>query len=401
MNKITIKLSLIFILTVMFFGSGASAEAVSIARDNSKVLQDLPKDEKKAMAQLAEFAQSYSSAQQWQARAKRIRVGMLRQMELWPLPEKTPLKPISHSKRQYDGYTVENVAFESYPGLFVTGNLYRPTEGEGPFAGILCPHGHWREDNADGYGRFRPNMQKRCATLARMGAVVFAYDMVGWGDWKNAGWEHNLPKTIKLQTFNSMRAIDFLLSLKIVDPQRIGVTGASGGGTQSFLLTALDERVAVSVPVCMVSARFGGGCVCESGMSVRAGENHQTNNADIAAMAAPRPMLLISNGDDWTQYNPYIEYPYIRNVYKLFGAEDKVQNLHLANEKHDYKISKRLGAYKFMAKHLGLDLTKVTGKDGKIDESFVVLQKVEDLFVFNHDHRRPAHAIKANEYQDF
>jgi len=350
--------------------------------------------EEAAKKQLAKFARSYSNFAEWKERAKGIREGILRGMELLPLPKRCSLNPIIHSKRKYDGYTVENVAFESLPGVFVTGSLYRPLKGKGPFAAILCPHGHWGSSND--YGRFRPNMQKRCATLARMGAVVFAYDMVGWGDWKNGGWQHSRPKVLKLQTWNSIRAVDFLVSLKDVDTKRIAITGASGGGTQTFLLTALDERIAVSVPTVMVSAHFFGGCNCESGMPIHKSHTHETNNTDIAALAAPRPQLLISNGKDWTKNTPDVEFPYIRNVYKLFGAENKIENVHLPEEGHDYGLSKRLGAYKFLAKHLGLSLDKVTKPDGTIDESFVVIEKKEALYVFNSQHPRPAHAVSGD-----
>jgi len=350
--------------------------------------------EEAAKEQLAGFARSYSNLAEWKTRAKRIREGILRGAELLPMPKKCALNPIIYSKREYDGYTVENVAFESLPGVFVTGSCYRPRKGKGPFPAVLCPHGHF--GSANNYGRFRPNMQRRCATLSRMGAVVFAYDMVGWGDWKKAGWQHRRPKVLKLQLWNSIRAIDFLTSLKDVDPKRIGVTGASGGGTQSFLLTAVDDRIAVSVPTVMVSAHFFGGCNCESGMPIHKSDIHETNNADIAALAAPRPQLLISDGKDWTKNTPNVEFPYIRNVYRLYGAESRIENLHLPDEGHDYGRSKRLGAYKFLARHLGVSLDKVTKPDGSIDESFVVIEKQDDMYVFGPEHLRPTRAVNGD-----
>jgi len=375
---------------VVFVFSAVSAQGAE--EKKPQLCQGNYQNEEQAKQQLAKFAQSYSNLEQWKARAAKIREGILRGTELWPLPAKCDLKPIIHSKREYDGYTVENAAFESLPGVFVTGNLYRPRNAKGPFAAVLCPHGHFSKPGD--YGRFRPDMQKRCATFAKMGAIVFSYDMVGYGDWKNAGWEHNTPKALKLQLWNSIRAIDFLTSLKDVDPKRIAVTGASGGGTQSFLITAVDDRIAVSIPVVMVASHFFGGCNCESGMPIHKSDMHETNNTDIAALAAPRPQLLISDGQDWTKNTPDVEYPYIRNVYRLFGAQDNVEYLHLANEEHDYGFSKRLGAYKFLAKHLGMSLDKVSKPDGSIDESFVTIEKQDDLYVFNAAHPRPAYAVR-------
>jgi uncharacterized protein len=347
--------------------------------------------EEQAKEQLARFAATYSTQAQWEQRARQIREAILRGAGLVPLPKKTPLNPILHSKRVYDGYSVENVAFESLPGVFVTGNLYRPTRDAGPFAAVLCPHGHW--GRPEDYGRFRADMQKRCATFARMGAVVFAFDMVGYGDWANAGWEHNRPDSLKLQLWNTIRAVDFLVSMKEVDPKRIAITGASGGGTQSFLLAAVDDRVAVSIPVVMVSAHFFGGCVCESGLPIHKHKGHETNNAEIAALAAPRPVMLISCGKDWTKSTPEVEYPYLRNVYGLFGAADKVEFLHLPQEGHDYGRSKRIGAYKFLSKHLGLCLASVIDDSGSINEDFVVIEPKDRLYVFNESYPRPAHAV--------
>jgi uncharacterized protein len=336
------------------------------------------------------FAQTYHDKQTWEMRAEQIRRGILEGAELTHLPAKQPLRVIRNGKKTRNGYTVENIAFESLPGFFVTGNLYLPAKQPASAAGILCTHGHG--NNPD--GRFHEQMQKRCATLARMGAVVFAYDMIGYGDSQQCS--HKIPKALKLQTWNGMRALDFLLSLPGVDSTRIGMTGESGGGTQTFVLTALDNRIKVSVPTVMVSAHFFGGCVCESGMPIHKRQAHQTSNVEIAALAAPRPMLLLSDGKDWTKNVPQVEFPYIQNIYRYYGAEQNVQNVHLAEEGHDYGPSKRQAAYQFLAKHLRLDIGRAS-KDGKVDETNSEVVRQEELVVFNNQYPRPKHAVVGDE----
>ena len=340
---------------------------------------------------------SYPILQAWEARKAELRKCFLEQLRLSPLPKKTLLNPIFTPKRVFEGYTVENVAIETLPGVFLSGSLYRPAKGKGPFAAVLCPHGHFGDTDMNLYGRYRPDQQYRCATLARMGAVVFSYDMFAWGE-SLLQFDKEVHKTglaMTMQTLNSMRVIDFLTSLPYVDKTRIGVTAASGGGTQSFLLTALDDRVTVSVPVVMVSSSFFGGCGCESGMPIHSCTDLGTNNAEIAAMASPRPMLVVSDGSDWTQNVPVIEFPYLQRVYALYGKQDNVENVHLANDQHDYGFTKRAPMYEFMAKHLGLNISTVKDKSGKVDESKVTIEKYESMLAFGKDGKLPANAIKS------
>lgn len=355
--------------------------------------------EEEAVEQLKRFAASYKNKAEWEKRRETIKKGIITGAELDLIPKEfrtNNFNPIIHSKRILDGYTVENIAIETIPGYYVTGNLYKPARLKDKNPAILCPHGHFNKP--ENYGRFREGMQLRCASFARMGAFVFTYDMNGYGESNQCLHKH--PRAVQIQTYNSMRIVDYLLTLDEVDAERIAVTGASGGGTQTFLLTAVDDRITVSVPVVQVSAHFFGGCVCESGMPVHKSTYHETNNVEIAALAAPRPMLIISDGDDWTKNTPDVEFPYIKNVYRLYGAEDKTENVHLSNEKHDYGISKRKGAYIFLAKHLGLDITKIINKYGEIDEGFVTIMPNEELKVFNRQVERPHNAVMGDDNID-
>ena len=187
---------------------------------------------------MKEFTQNWHDKDSWKMRTSTIRQVLIEGMQLTKMPKlANTFKPIIRNSKKMDGYIVENIAIESFPGFYITGNLYRPLELSGPHAGILCPHGHWEN------GRMRGDMQIRCAALARMGAVVFAYDMVGYGESQQVS--HHIPIALTLQTFNSQSVLSYLQSREDVDPIRIGITGASGGGTQTFILTAIDDRVTV------------------------------------------------------------------------------------------------------------------------------------------------------------
>ncbi len=336
-------------------------------------------------------SEKFQSLSDWKIKAAGIKSQILKGMDLEKIPTRPNSKPIIHGKMQMDGYTIEKVFIETLPGFYMTGNLYRPTLKMESYAGILCPHGHGLNPS----GRFMEQTQKRCGTLARMGAVVFVWDIIGQGDSQQC--EHTMAKALKLQTINSIRALDFLESLPNVDKNRIAMTGESGGGTQTFILTALDQRVKVAVPAVMVSSYFFGGCVCESGMPIHKQGDFQTNNVQIAALTAPRPMLLISDGGDWTKNTPAVEYPYIKSIYNLYGASENVKNVHLPNEEHDYGPNKRIAMYEFLALQLDLDITSVTDSEGEIDESQVPVLTEKQLSVFDEKHPLPKNAVKGNE----
>ncbi len=350
-------------------------------------------------AMLEAALQRFPDRAAWDAYGRHVRTRMQDALGLSPWPKRTPLNPIVHSRRTYDGYSVENVMFESVPGYFVTGNLYRPLNARPPYAAILSPHGHYpriqKMDDYENHARFWPGMQARCATLARMGAVVFAIDMFGYGDSMQLVGQaaHRHPFALTLQTWNAMRAVDFLLSLDGVDPKRIGVSGESGGGTQTFLLSALDPRIALSAPVVMVSSYFFGGCQCESGLPIHRSSDHFVNNAMIAALFAPKPLLVVSDGADWTQHVPKIEFPFLQKIYGYYGAETQVANVHLPDEKHDYGPSKRAALYRFAAEKFGLNLSAAQSTDGAIDESRVTTEKPAQLRVFTAKYPIPHHAL--------
>ena len=322
---------------------------------------------------LAEARRTWSDSASWKARSGRIRRHLARTLRLDPFPAAGEVGFETTGRRELDGYAVSNVRFETMPGLFVHANVYEPAASEGPRPLVLRSHGHFRGTDTDPEGRFQGDVQRLAGLLARGGAVVITWDMMGWGESHQA--THRRPETTALQTFNSMRILDAALEHLDVDPGRVAMTGSSGGGTQTFLATALDPRIHVCAPVVMVSAHFFGGCDCESGLPIHAvpedaqGPRLRTSNVEFAALAAPRPQLLVSVGGDWTRNTPEVEYPYVRDVYRALGAPGAVGNAHFADEQHDYGPSKRRAVVAFLADALGLDGAAMLGPDGLLLES--------------------------------
>ncbi len=313
MHRITVFLLLLF------------ATNTSVAQSSDEMRGDVRNGPPRTLNSYFPY-QPPKSVSEHTIRTRDLQLHMKVALGLWPVPTKTPLNAVIHGKMDLGQYTIQKVSFESFPGFFVTGNLYQPKDIDGRrVPGVLCPHGHHTDGRfrsasdkeidaqiASGAEKFGANarspLQVRCAHLAKMGCVVFHYDMLGYADSQQIGYqvahgfskqrpemnspsawglfspqaESHLQSVMGLQTWNSIRALDFLTSLPQVDPSRIGVTGASGGGTQTFILCAIDSRPSVAFPAVMVSTAMQGGCTCENCSYLRIG----FGNVDFAAAFA-------------------------------------------------------------------------------------------------------------------
>ncbi|MDH7568699.1 MAG: acetylxylan esterase, partial [Armatimonadota bacterium] len=294
----------------------------------------------------------YETLDAWQARAAELRAHVLASTGLLPMPVRAPLNPRVWGTIEGDGYFVDKVTLETLPGFYLGGNLYRPKGKRGPFPGIANPHGHWRNGRLE--HQELGSIPARCITFARMGCVAFAYDMVGRTDTDQVPHDYGGPRealwgisVAGLQLWNSIRVLDYLQSLPDVDPERLGCTGASGGGTQTFLLCAVDERVKVAAPVNMVSAHMQGGCLCENPPNLRI----DATNVEIAALMAPRPLLLVAATGDWTKNTLTEEFPFIQSIYRLMGAEERV-GAQRFDAPHNYNRASREAVYVWFAQWL-------------------------------------------------
>ena len=295
---------------------------------------------------------TYATLDAWKVRRAHLQQQVLSAAGLLPLPERSDLKPAVFGRLARQGYTIEKVLIQTLPGYYLGGNLYRPLGLPGKHPGILSPHGHWA------YGRLEhqaaASVPARAINLARQGYVVFSYDMVGYNDTIQTPHVFGGPREqlwgfgpLGLQLWNSIRALDFLASLPDVDAARLGATGASGGATQAFLLTAVDDRIKTAVPVNMISAIMQGGSPCENAPGLR----FDTFNVELGAMMAPRPMLMVSASGDWTRNNLREEVPAVKKIYALYDAAAQLEAVQI-DAGHNYNLASRNAMYPFFAKHL-------------------------------------------------
>ena len=309
----------------------------------------------------------YSDKSAWEARKDTLKKEVRMRLEIDKLLPLCSNEPPKYSKiRKFDGYTVQNFRLKTVNGHTVCGSIYSPiTKGKHPL--IICPNGHFAN------GRYGEVQQLRLGTLARMGAICVDYDLWGWGQSADeVGKEaHQTAEAHIMQAINGIRILDWMICRKDVDTKRIGVNGGSGGGTQTVLLTVLDDRYTACNPVVSMSSWFDGGCPCESGMPIQL-SGGGTCNAELAAMFAPRPMMIVSDGGDWTSTTPELEYPYLQKIYNFYDAKQNISNIHLPNERHDFGPNKRNAVYKFFIDTFGLDASK-------LDENKITIEDEEAL----------------------
>ena len=314
----------------------------------------------------------YSNEQQWEQRRALLRQDVRRLLAIDAFLDScvpSP-RPLLSAVRRHDGYTTQNICLELTPGQHVFGTIYSPDNRRDPrfrsgFPLIICPDGHWPS-------RYRADEQQRLATLARMGAICVDFDLYGYGQSAAEVGDHHTPRAHVFQAACGLRLLDYMLSTRTdIDTTRVAACGGSGGGTHTVLLSLLDSRITASAPVVHVASHFDGGCPCESGMPVQLAGGG-TCEAELAAVIAPRPLLLVSDGGDWTSTTPQLEYPFLQRIYGFYGAGERVRNVHLPDEGHDFGPNKRQAVYQFFIDIFQLD-------PSQLDESRVTILPEEQL----------------------
>jgi hypothetical protein len=343
-----------------------------------------PEDGKKFLTYLNTL---YKDQTQWETRKTCLQKEVREKLGIDSiLLKRVKSKPILSKVRNFDGYSVQNFAIETLPGLYVNGSIYNPLS-KGKHALILCPNGHWAD------GRYNKDEQTRFGTLARMGAACVSYDLFGWGEseLQVTAIAHRISAAEIIQLMNGLTILDYMMTRKDIDTKRVAANGGSGGGTQVVQLSLLDNRFTAACPTVNLASHFDGGCPCESGIPVSLACGG-TNNAELMATFAPKPVCVISDGKDWTASVPELEYPYLQRIYGFYNAEKNVSNVHLPTEGHDFGVNKRKAVYDFFISTFSLDRSK-------LDESKVTIEAKEAMYSFGaKGEKMPANAIR--EFKD-
>lgn len=280
------------------------------------------------------------SSKDWETKKPEYRRQLFEMLSLDPLPKRTPLNAKITGHTEHEEFVVENLHFQSRPGLYVTGNFYRPKNIAGkklPAILYVCGHGRVKKDGVS-YGN-KTHYQHHGAWFARNGFVCLTIDTLQLGEIEgihhgtyNHGmwwWNSRGYTSAGVEAWNCIRALDYLQSRDEVDGDRIGVTGRSGGGAYSWWIAALDERIKVAVPVAgitsltnhVVDGTVEGHCDCMFTVNT-----YRWDYAQVAALVAPRP-LLISNSDKDRIFplDGVVEvYTKVRRLYEMYGALDKL-----------------------------------------------------------------------------
>ncbi len=242
--------------------------------------------------ELSEGRFSYNMRSEWLRQRAEVRSRLIQALGGFP-EERCPLNAQITGRIERDGYVIEKLLYQSRPDFYVTAAVYVPTEAGTPTPAILCPHGHWQN------GRYNPEVQSRMIGLAKRGYIVLSLDKVGYNQREPEGPHRTrnlflVGMTVQgIQVWDNMRAIDYLCSRDDVDPERIGCTGASGGGNQTMYVSSLDERIKACAPVCSVEMAecymHKGFCTCET----VPGLLRFADLVDVCGLVAPRALLLV------------------------------------------------------------------------------------------------------------
>jgi dienelactone hydrolase len=330
---------------------------------------------------------------------------------LWPLPEKTPLKPVVTGTLKLPGVSIEKIHFQSRPGLYVTANLYLPDPAKGPYPAVLYSIGHYNSGR-DGH---KAAVSDHGLWFASHGYACLLYDTIELGElkvthhgtysqqrwwWLSAGYT-----PAGAECWNAIRAIDYLQSRPEIDPERIGATGISGGGAATFWISAADERIKISAPVSGMSDLtwyvgedgVNGHCDC-----MFLYNNYRWNWTTIAGMICPRPLLFVNSDADTIFPMPANDriINRLKRLYSKFGESDKVDAI-VSVGGHAYRTDLRRSIFEFFNRHFKGDARRVEDADSGLGPDGKTKIKPADLRVFAEDKDFPADQINTKLDETF